>query len=101
MTLVLLLTLAVSFGIQAWIEGGIFGGITIFNIFLGFFQTLKAEKTIESLKPLGSPNASFSTGDSVPADIRLLTSINLKADETMLTGESLPALKNGNTTLKA
>jgi magnesium-transporting ATPase (P-type) len=36
----------------------------------------------------------------VPADIRLLTSINLKSDETMLTGESLPASKNANTTSK-
>lgn len=57
MTLVLLLALAASFGIQAWIEGGILGGIIVFNIFLGFFQTLQAEKTIESLKTLGSPNA--------------------------------------------
>ena len=38
-------------------QGGILGGIIIFNIFLGFFQTLKAEKTIESLKTLGSLNA--------------------------------------------
>ncbi|XPS73172.1 P-type Na(+) transporter [Ascochyta lentis] len=122
MTLVLLLALAASFGIQAWIEGGILGGIIVFNIFLGFFQTLKAEKTIESLKTLGNPNATLlrdgraitvstaeivpgdivhlDTGDSVPADIRLLTAVNLKADETMLTGESLPASKNANTTSK-
>lgn len=57
MTLILLLALGASFGIQAWIEGGILGVIIIFNIFLGFFQTLQAEKTIESLKTLGSPNA--------------------------------------------
>ena len=57
MTIVLLLALAASFGIQAWIEGGILGGIIVFNIFLGFFQTLKAEKTINSLKTLGSPMA--------------------------------------------
>ena len=57
MTLVLVLALGASFGIQAWIEGGILGGIIVFNIFLGFFQTLKAEKTMESLKTLGSPRA--------------------------------------------
>lgn len=62
MTLVLLLALAASFGIQAWIEGGILGGIIIFNLFLGFFQTLKAEKTIQSLKTLGSPNATVLRG---------------------------------------
>lgn len=58
MTLVLLLALGASFGIQAWIEGGILGGIIVFNILLGFVQTLKAERTIESLKTLGSPEAS-------------------------------------------
>lgn len=36
----------------------------------------------------------------MPADIRLVDSVNLKADETMLTGESLPASKNANTTSK-
>lgn len=36
----------------------------------------------------------------MPADIRLLTSSNLKVDETLLTGESLPASKNANSTFK-
>lgn len=57
MTLVLLLALAASFGIQAWIEGGILGGVIALNVLIGFFQTLKAEKTVDSLRSLGSPTA--------------------------------------------
>ncbi|KXH53215.1 potassium/sodium efflux P-type ATPase [Colletotrichum salicis] len=110
-----LVTLGASFGIQAWIEGGILGGIIVLNIFIGFFQTLQAEKTINSLKKLGKPTCKvvrdgntieiqtadvvpgdiidLNTGDSVPADIRLIEAVNLEADEALLTGESAPVSK--------
>lgn len=112
----LLLALAASFGIQAWIEGGILGGIILINIFIGFFQTLQAEKTINSLRTLGNPTCNvyrdgatiniptsqvvpgdivdLNTGDSVPADIRLIEAVNLEADEALLTGESAPVSKS-------
>ncbi|KAJ3504363.1 hypothetical protein NM208_g16350 [Fusarium decemcellulare] len=115
MTLVLVMALAASFGIQAWIPGGILAGIIILNIFIGFFQSLQAEKTIDSLRTLGTPNCNvfrggktitiqtadvvpgdivdLETGDSVPADIRLIEAVNLEADEALLTGESVPILK--------
>ncbi|KAF4981455.1 hypothetical protein FZEAL_2743 [Fusarium zealandicum] len=115
MTLVLVLALGASFGIQAWIPGGILAGIIFLNIFIGFFQSLQAEKTIDSLRTLGSPNCKvfrggktitiqtadlvpgdivdLETGDSVPADIRLIEAVNLEADEALLTGESVPILK--------
>ncbi|RFU73219.1 sodium transport atpase 5 [Trichoderma arundinaceum] len=110
MTLVLLMALGASFGIHAWIEGGILGGIIVLNIFIGFFQTLQAERTIDSLRNLGSPTCNvfrdgktiniqtsdvvpgdivdLTTGSSVPADIRLIHAVNLEADEALLTGES-------------
>ncbi|KAL7800110.1 cation transporting ATPase [Trichoderma ceciliae] len=116
MTLVLLMALAASFGIHAWIEGGILGGIIVLNIFIGFFQTLQAERTIDSLRNLGSPTCSvfrdgktiniqtsdvvlgdivdLTTGASVPADIRLIQAVNLEADEALLTGESVSVSKN-------
>ncbi|KAM0227008.1 hypothetical protein ACHAPO_011887 [Fusarium lateritium] len=118
MTLVLIMALAASFGIQAWIPGGILAGIIILNITIGFFQSLQAEKTIDSLRTLGSPNCNvfrggktvpietadlvpgdivdLATGDSVPADIRLVEAVNLEADEALLTGESVPILKMPN-----
>lgn len=112
----LLLALGASFGIQAWIEGGILAGIIVLNIFIGFFQTLQAERTIDSLRTLGFPTCNvfrdgttiniqtadvvpgdivdLNTGDSVPADIRLLEAVNLEADEALLTGESAPVSKS-------
>lgn len=111
----LLLALGASFGIKAWIEGGILGGIIVLNIFIGFFQTLQAEKTIDSLRTLGNPTCKvfrdkaniiiqtsdvvpgdiveLNTGDAVPADIRLIEAVNLEADEALLTGESAPVFK--------
>lgn len=43
----------------------------------------------------------LSTGDKVPADGRLLTSTELTANESMLTGESVPANKNADATFES
>ena len=113
---ILLAALAVSFAIQSWIEGGVIAGVFILNIVVGFFQEFKAEKTMDSLRSLSSPTANvvrdgqtinvptaelvpgdmveLKTGDTVPADVRLLESINFETDEALLTGESLPVLKD-------
>lgn len=112
---ILALALAASFGIQAWIEGGILAGVIALNIAIGFIQTLQAERTIDSLRTLGSPTTrvfregqtitiqtadvvpgdivDLGVGDSVPADIRLTEAVNLEADESLLTGESAPVMK--------
>ncbi|KAJ6446894.1 calcium-transporting ATPase 3 [Purpureocillium lavendulum] len=118
MTLVLILALAASFAIKAWIEGALLGSIILFNIVTGFRQSLQAERTIASLRTLSSPTCNvfrnadtvriqtaevvpgdiidLQTGDTVPADIRLIEAVNLEADEALLTGESVPILKSPN-----
>ncbi|KAK0747378.1 hypothetical protein B0T21DRAFT_3301 [Apiosordaria backusii] len=115
MTLILLLALAASFGIQAWIEGGVLAGLIAINVVIGFFQDLQAAKTIASLKSLNSATArvvrdgttstieasklvpgdiiELKVGDSVPSDARIIEAVNLEADEALLTGESVPARK--------
>lgn len=84
--------MAVSFGVQSWIEGGVISAVIAINIVVGFFQEYAAEKTMESLHSLSSPTGVVSrngmthsipsvnivpgdmvelkTGDTVPADLR-------------------------------
>lgn len=86
--------MAVSFGIQSWIEGGVISAVIALNIVVGFWQEFNAEKTMDSLKNLSSPTASavrasetitvptvdivpgdivdLKTGDTVPADLRFV-----------------------------
>lgn len=89
---VLILAMAVSFGIGSYIEGGVIAAVVILNIIVGFYQEFNAEKTMDSLRSLSSPTASvvregnievvptagivpgdvieLKTGDTVPADVR-------------------------------
>lgn len=90
--------------------------IIVLNAFLGFLQEWKAETALQNLKKMLAPrcrvvrngqeqeiNAEglipgdlvlLSTGNAVPADIRLTTATDLKTDESALTGESLLADKD-------
>lgn len=117
MTLVLILAFAVSLGIESWIEGGVLAFVVLVNLLVGFFQELSAEKTTSALKNLASPTArvirsghtnnipaakvvpgdivELTTGDTVPADIRIIEAMNFETDEALLTGESLPVAKDG------
>ena len=116
MILVLLISMIIALAIQDWISGGVIGFVVFLNIFVGFIQELKAEKTMGSLRSLSSPTARVTrngddttipaehvvpgdivhikVGDTIPADLRLIDSMNLETDEALLTGESLPVLKN-------
>lgn len=86
------MAMAVSFGVESWIEGGVILAVILMNIIVGFYQEFNAEKTMDSLRSLSSPTASavrdgrtqvvptaeivpgdmveLKTGDTVPADIR-------------------------------
>ncbi|OKL59539.1 hypothetical protein UA08_04996 [Talaromyces atroroseus] len=114
--------LLLSFGIQSWIEGGVIAAVVGLNIVVGFVQEYAAEKTMESLHSLTSPTGTVSrdgqtkvvptadivpgdmvelkTGNTVPADLRLVEAVNFETDEMLLTGESLPVHKIAETTFK-
>ncbi|KAM5494220.1 P-type ATPase [Microsporum canis] len=119
---VLIMAMAVSFGIQSWIEGGVIAAVIVLNIVVGFFQEYAAEKTMDSLRSLSSPTGTVSrdgrtivvpsvdivpgdmvelkTGDTVPADLRLVEAVNFETDEALLTGESLPVQKDCDAVFK-
>lgn len=91
-------------------------GIVIINAFIGVLQESKAEKEITSLKKLATPLAKvirngkkqliaceevvpgdildIGTGDLICADARVIESSNLAAEESSITGESLPIDKS-------
>ena len=96
--------------------------IVVFNAIMGLVQEAKAEKSLEALKKMTAPtcrvkrNGKISTikseqivpgdivlleaGNYVPADCRLISSSNLKIEESSLTGETVPVLKDANCILK-
>ncbi|EGW29917.1 Na+ ATPase [Spathaspora passalidarum NRRL Y-27907] len=123
MVIVLVISMIIALAIQDWISGGVIAFVVFLNIFVGFIQEYKAEKTMGSLKSLSSPSARvlrdgietninaeevvpgdivvINAGDTIPADLRLIDSKNLETDEALLTGESLPVAKNHEETYRS
>ena len=115
---ILIGAIIVSLFIKEYIDALVIFSILLINIVLGFIQDYRAEKTIESLKKITVTNAKvlrnknkqfidskylvngdiifLESGDKVPADSYVLESNELKVDESILTGESVPILKNGD-----
>lgn len=118
MVLVLIISMVIALAIKDWISGGVIAFVVFINVFVGFIQEIKAEKTMGSLRSLSSPTAAvvrdgetrdinaedlvpgdfvvIKVGDTIPADLRLFDAINLETDEALLTGESLPVSKDAD-----
>lgn len=116
MILVLAISMIIAFAIHDWITGGVIAFIIGLNVIIGAFQEYKAEKTMGSLRNLSSPTARVvrdgsditiqaenvvpgdivivKTGDTIPADLRLIDCTNFETDEALLTGESIPIAKD-------
>lgn len=108
-------------GTGDYIESAIIIAIVVFNAILGLVQENKAEKSLEALKKMSAPTAKvirdgeqvivagedivpgdiiiLEAGNYVPADCRLIECFNLKVDESSLTGETVPVLKNDKAVL--
>lgn len=50
--------MALSFGIQDYIAGGVLAAVIILNVSIGFYQEYGAEKKMDALRALSSPSAS-------------------------------------------
>ena len=93
--------------------------VVIVNAIIGVAQESKAEKSLEALQKLSSHVAKvirdgklvvvqsadlvpgdivvLDTGDFIPADLRIIEAVNLKSQESALTGESVPVEKTEST----
>lgn len=120
--IIVLIVAAIISGVVGQLQGeGITDSIIIMvvviaNAIIGVAQENKAEKSLEALKKLSSYSAKvirdgnitvvpskelvpgdlvvLETGDYIPADVRLIEAVNLKVQESSLTGESVPVEKN-------
>ena len=103
-------------GTNEYIDSIIIIVIVILNAIMGVIQEEKAEKSLEALKKMSAPTCKvkrdgeivqieskdlvvgdivyLETGSYVPADIRLIDSHNLKVEESALTGETIPVIKD-------
>ena len=114
--LILLGATVISLFLGHGVESIVIAVIVLFAVLLGFIQEYRAERAIEALRQMAAPTATvlrdgdeikiaarelvpgdvviLHTGDRVPADARLLESVNLQVDEAALTGESVPVEKH-------
>lgn len=112
---ILLAAVLISIFLEEYIDAAVIAVILIANGVLGFIQEYKAEKAIEALKKLASLKAKvlrdgketeidtkylvpgdiimLEEGDKIPADARVIESVNLETHEASLTGESTPVSK--------
>jgi Na+-exporting ATPase len=58
MILVLFFAMALSFGVNDYIEGAVLAAVIILNVSIGFYQEYGAEKKMDALRALSSPSAS-------------------------------------------
>jgi len=107
---------AVTAILQEWVDSGVIFGVVIVNAIVGFMQESKASHAIENLAKMVTTESTvlrsggkkirinseelvpgdiviLSSGDKVPADIRLFNVRDLRIDESALTGESISADK--------
>ncbi len=112
---VLLAAAVITVLLEHWIDTGVILGVVLINAIISFIQEGKAEEALAGIRKMLSPQARvrrdgrwqevaadqlvpgdmvrLRSGDRVPADLRLLEAINLRIEESALTGESVPSEK--------
>ncbi len=113
---VLLLAAVVTAILGHPIDTTVIVGVVVANAVIGYVQEGKAEAALDAIRSMISPKASvlrdgqrvtiaasdvvtgdvllLEPGDRVTADVRLVKARNLRLDESVLTGESVPVEKS-------
>ena len=108
------------FNVGDWPDVIIILAVIVMNSVIGTVQEVKAEISLEALKNLSSPESTvlrdgkrfkvksselvpgdiviLEEGDTIGADLRLIEAVNLKVNESSLTGESVPVEKDSSIT---
>ena len=126
-SIILIVAAAIAFYLaiqegHGYTDGIVILAIVILGMFIAIKQELGAEKSLEALKKMNAPKATvvrsgrtepidaeelvpgdvilIETGDMIPADARLIECVNLKVEESALTGESVPVDKDSKADVK-
>jgi Ca2+-transporting ATPase len=116
LVLILFAAAAISLATNHIIDVYVILAVILINAAIGFFQELKAERAVASLRTMIVPQSKviregksqlinakelvpgdiiiLEEGDSIPADARLIEAKNLRSIEAPLTGESVPSGKD-------
>jgi Ca2+-transporting ATPase len=115
LVIILIVAALIALALGEWVDSIAIMIIVVLNAVVGVIQESKAEQALAALKKMAAPNAQvirdgeqvaipsrelvpgdvvfLEAGNYVPADLRLVSSVNLKVEEASLTGESVPVEK--------
>lgn len=116
--LILVVAMAISLMLHEFGDAVIIVAVIVLNAAVGIIQEGKAGRAVEALKKISSPQAVvvrdgermkipaedlvlgdivlLEAGNRIPADLRLIESIGVFAEESTLTGESVPVEKDAD-----
>ncbi len=112
-----------GFVLKELVDASVIIAIVTLNAILGYTQESRAEKAMKEIKKMSAPTANvirsgkefvipaeqlvpgdiliLEVGDIIPADARLISSVNLRTNESRLTGESTSIDKDANALVEA
>ncbi len=112
---ILLAATAITAFLEEWVDAGVIFGVVLVNAIVGFIQESRAERALEALVTMFKTEATvlregerrripsidvvpgdvilLQSGDKVPTDLRVVSVRELQIDESALTGESVPVVK--------
>ena len=116
LVIILIIAALIALALGEWVDSVAIMCIVVLNAIVGVIQESKAEQALAALKKMAAPNAQvirdghqitvagrelvpgdlvlLEAGNYVPADMRLVSTVNLKVEEASLTGESVPVEKH-------